>query len=90
MYLEQGPAALSRSIFAEPVNAPKKSVFVSTASGAVRTIVGVPMLPRSANTPSGPRVSAVCANAAWPATGGFAVVGHFGATPAGAVCTSRS
>jgi len=50
---------MSRSSVDEPVNAPKNIVLVSTATGAARTIVGVPTLPRMASTAFSPRVSAV-------------------------------
>src|SRR5689334_4097246 len=97
MYFEQGPAALSRRIDAAPVNAPKKMVPLSIATGAARCIVGVPTLPSSASTALEPRAIAVVDTGVCPGAG-FVVDGHFGAslvetcasTSVRAACSARS
>src|SRR5262249_10641051 len=79
MYFAQSPACVLRSIVPAPVNAPKNSVLASPATGAARTIVGVPTLPRNERTAFGPRASPVDEMIVLPGTTGVFVVGHLGA-----------
>ena len=69
---------MSRRIVVAPVNAPKKIVPVSSDTGAARTIVGVPTLPRNAITASCPRSSAVADTPGVPGRWASFVVGQRG------------
>ena len=55
MYSWHAPQVVSRRIVNAPVNAPKNSVLVSTAIGAVTSMVGVPTSPSSDKTAPDPR-----------------------------------
>ena len=61
---------------------------VLRATGAARTMVGVPTLPRNASTAFGPRSSPVCDTGAWPETAEMAVVGQRAGVPI--TCASTS
>src|ERR1041384_3560790 len=90
MYFAQSPAVVSRRIFPAPVKAPKYTVPVSTATGAARTIVGVPTFPRKASTALGPRAIAVVEIGVvlpWPSGSGVVDEGHF-AGVVSETCTS--
>src|SRR5258707_1289750 len=95
MYFAHSPHLVSRRIVAAPVNAPKNTVLVSTATGAARSIVGVPTLPSIASTPFAPRFMPVVDTGMLPAIDAL-VDGQIGdvhstlaSTSARAFCSAR-
>src|ERR1019366_8312096 len=88
MYFAQAPALVSRKIVVAPVKAPKKSVPVSSETGADRTMVGVPTFPMKAMTASSPRSSAVVETLGIPEIMALFVVGQRGASVVACTLTS--